>query len=117
MSLRFPLAAAAALMVLGVLSAPASAIQTIQIPDPTAPANANGTAPDALFDNSIPDSWQKKGDSSNSQFNTGGFHFSVRSSSSYGGYEPSSSSTYHDPLVPGSEFYQPLPGTDPIYPH
>jgi len=116
MSLRFSLAAAAALIGLGVLTAPALAIQTIQIPDPQSPANAQQT-PDGLFDNSIPDSWQKKGDPSDTQLNTGGFHFSMHSSNSQ--YNPTStSSVYHDPMVPGSVFYQPLPGTtDPYLPH
>jgi hypothetical protein len=115
MSIRFPLAAAAALIGLGALTAPAFATQTITIPDPRV-TNSNGTAPDALFDNSIPDTWQKKGDSSDSQNKPTGFHFSVRGSNDQ--YQPASnpnSTAYHDPLTPGSEFYQPLPGTSDPY--
>jgi hypothetical protein len=113
MSFRFSLAAAAALIGLSALSAPVSAAQTITIPDPRV-SNSNGTTPDALFDNSIPDTWQKKGDSSDSQKPTG-FHFSVRGSNDQ--YQPAAnanSTAYHDPLTPGSEFYQPLPAySDP----
>jgi len=115
MSLRVTLVAATAFIGLSVLVAPAFAAQTITIPDPRV-SNSNGTAPDALFDNSIPDTWQKKGDSSDSQKPTG-FHFSVRGSNDQ--YQPASnpnSTSYHDPSVPGSEFYQPLPGSDPYLP-
>jgi hypothetical protein len=116
MSLRVSLVAAAALV--GLMVAPAFAAQTITIPDPRI-TNSNGAPPDALFDNSVPDSWQKKSDSSGSQNSgLGGFHFSVRGSNDQ--FQPASnpnSTSYHDPLVPGSEFYQPLPGTtDPYLP-
>jgi hypothetical protein len=115
MSLRVSLAAAAAL--LGVMVAPAFAAQTITIPDPRV-GSSNGSAPDALFDNSIPDTWQKKSDSSDTQNKPSGFHFSVRGSNDQ--YQPASdanSTSYHDPRVPGSEFYQPLPSySDPYLP-
>ena len=114
MSIRFPLAAAAALIGLGALTAPAFATQTITIPDPRV-TGSNGGPPDALFDNSIPDTWEKKSDSSGDQNKGTGFHFSARGSNDQ--YQPASnpnSASYHDPLVPGSEFYQPLPGySDP----
>lgn len=116
MSLRVSLVAAAALV--GLMVVPAFATQTITIPDPRV-TNSNAP-PDALFDNSIPDSWEKKSDSSDNQNKGTGFHFSVRGSNDQ--YQPASnpnSSSYHDPLVPGSEFYQPLPGynADPFFPH
>jgi hypothetical protein len=101
----------------GLMVAPAFAAQTITIPDPRI-TNSNAAPPDALFDNSVPDSWQKKSDSPNSQNGLGGFHFSVRGSNDQ--FQPASnpnSTSYHDPLVPGSEFYQPLPGySDPYLP-
>ena len=111
MSLRVSLVAAVALV--GLTAAPAFAAQTITIPDPRF-TNPNAAPPDALFDNSVPDSWVKKSDSSDSQNNFGGFHFSVRGSNNQ--YQPATnpnSTSYHDPLVPGSEFYQPLPGYNP----
>jgi len=116
MSLRISLVAAVAFV--GLTVAPVFAAQTIQMPDPRI-TNPNAAPPDALFDNSVPDSWEKKSDSSNSQNNLGGFHFSVRGSDDQ--FQPASnpnSTTYHDPLVPGSEFYQPLPGynADPYLP-
>ncbi len=116
MSLRVSLVAAIALI--GLAGAPVFAAQTIQIPDPRF-TNPNAAPPDALFDNSIPDQWQKKSDSSDSQNNQnklGGFHFSVRGSNDQYQYQPATnpnSASYHDPLVPGSEFYQPLPGFNP----
>lgn len=117
MSIRFPLAAAMALVGLSSFAAPAFAAQTITIPDPRV-TNSNGAAPDALFDNSIPDTWQKKGDSADSLNKPTGFHFSVRGSNEQ--YQPASdsnSTSYHDPRVPGSEFYQPLPSySDPYLP-
>jgi hypothetical protein len=117
MSIRVSLVAAVALI--GLTAAPAFAAQTITIPDPRV-TNSNGAPPDALFDNSIPDSWEKKSDSSDNQNNKlGGFHFSVRGSNEQ--YQPATnpnSASYRDPLVPGSEFYQPLPGynVDPYAP-
>jgi hypothetical protein len=117
MSIRFPLVAAAALIGLSALTAPVFAAQTITIPDPRV-SSSNGTTPDALFDNSIPDTWQKKSDSSDSQNKPSGFHFSVRGSNDQ--YQPAAdanSTSYHNPLVPGSEFYQPLPSySDPYLP-
>ena len=112
MSLRISLVVAVTFV--GLTVAPAFATQTITIPDPRV-TNSNGAPPDALFDNSIPNTWEKKSDSS-SDLNKGtGFHFSARGSNDQ--YQPASnpnSASYHDPLVPGSEFYQPLPGySDP----
>ncbi len=114
MSLRFPLAAV--LVGLGFLAAPALAMETIHIPDSSTP---NNSAPDGLFDNSVPDTWQKKSDLTDSQSDQTGigkFHFSVGSSS--GLTQPSSSygDAYGDARVPGSEFYQPLPGYSPYVP-
>ncbi len=113
MSLRFPLA----VVLVGFLAAPAFAMETIHIPDSSTPNN--GVPPDGLFDNSVPGSWQKKGDltdGQSGQSGIGGFHFSVSSGSG----QTQSSSSYGDPYgsarVPGSEFYQPLPGYGPYMP-
>src|SRR5580698_6915831 len=106
MSLRLSLVAAAALV--GLTVAPAFAAQTITIPDPRL-GSSNAAPPDALFDNSVPDTWQKKSDltSTSNQTGLGGFHFSVRcSNDQYQQYQPATnpnSTSYHDPLVPGSE--------------
>ncbi len=114
MSLRFPFAAALVGMVF--LAAPAFAMETIHIPDSSTP---NNSVPDGLFDNSVPDTWQKKSDLTEDQSgssDTSKFHFSVSSS---GGTMQSSSSSgdaYGDAHVPGSEFYQPLPGYSPYTP-
>jgi hypothetical protein len=117
MSLRFPLAAAAALVGLSVLAAPAFSMETIHIPDSSTPNN--GLPPDGLFDNSVPDTWQKKSDLTDSQSNQGmslgNFHFSA-SGGTNTQMQPVSPTTYSGALVPGSEFSQPMPGYDPYLP-
>ena len=122
MSLRFTLAASAVLLGTVALTVPAMAIEQIHIPDPGAASSS--APPDALFDNSIPTTWQKK--SSDQQTNgngLGGFHFSVSSGSGYNNFngfsggQPYGSSVGEDAKVPLSEFRtngQPLP--DPYFP-
>ncbi len=94
MNLRFPLAVAAALVGAAGFAGPALAIEQIYIPDPNAAQNSG--PPDALFDNSIPTTWQKKADD---QKSGSGFHFTVRGSSGQG--QPLFG---EDAKVPGSEF-------------
>jgi hypothetical protein len=119
MSLRFPLAAAAALVGFAVLAAPAFSMETIHIPDSSTPNN--GLPPDGLFDSSVPDTWQKKSGVTDSQsgqgMSVGGFHFSASSGTYNTQLQPSSTANYGGALVPGSEFSQPLPGYDPYLPH
>jgi hypothetical protein len=117
MSHRISLAAAAALIGLAVSAAPAFAVmQVIQLPDPTA-ASQNTSAPDGLFDKSFSDQWH--GHSSDSQSGLSSFHFTM--SGSGGGYSSAgtaNSSAVESSKQPGSEFYQPLPGTSfPDYNH
>lgn len=84
MSLRLTLAASAVLLGTVALSAPAFAIEQIHIPDPSAaPSSA---PPDALFDSSIPTTWQKKSDSNQQSNGLGGFHFSVTGNNGYSNY-------------------------------
>lgn len=116
MSLRFVLAVAAAT----VLAAPALALQSIQIPDPSA---SNGAQNDPLTDGTAPDRWQEqKSDDQSTDF--GKFHFTVNSGSGWGSTNFGSNgwsqtpSTYGDPKTPGSEFYQPMPGyAGTTFPH
>ena len=117
MSLRFSLAAAAALIGMSVFVAPASAtMQVIQLPDPNA-ANLNSSAPDGLFDKSFSDHWQKP--STDGQSGTNAFHFTMTGSGSGagGGFSSTSSPSAIDTSrQPGSEFYQALPSSPyPFY--
>ena len=109
MKLRYSLAAAAALLGAAVVASPALAIETIHIPD--ASAAQSSAPPDALFDKSIPTTWQKKSDSQNSSGSGfSGFHFSA---SSGNGYTPDQSGFGEDAKQPGSEFRQ---NGQPLYP-
>ncbi len=119
MSLRLLSAAAAALTSAVLLSAPALALQSIQIPDPSSPSNVQGDP----LDGSATDRWQEqKSDDQSTGF--GKFHFTVNSSSGWGSTSLGSNgwsqtpSTYGDPKTPGSEFYQPMPGyAGTTFPH
>lgn len=114
MSHRISLSAAAVLVAL--LASPAFAMDIVHIPDSSTPNN--GAPPDGLFDNSIPDTWQKKSDiTDDGQTNAGsgsGFHFSVTNNTSQ---TQTPSSAWGSSQTPGSEFYQPMPGFDPYLPH
>jgi hypothetical protein len=120
MSLRFVLAAAAALTAATLISAPAFALQSIQIPDPSAPNSAQN---DPLTDGSAPNRWEEqKGDDQSTGL--GQFHFTMGSSSGWGstsmgaGALSQTPSTYGDPKTAGSEFYQPVPGyVGTAFPH
>lgn len=83
-----------------VFAGPAFAIEQIHIPD--ASAAQNSAPPDALFDNSIPTTWQKKSDE-NQPGPFSNFHFSASGGSSYG--TGSGASFGEDAKVPNSEFY------------
>jgi hypothetical protein len=137
MSLRFSLAAAAALAGLAAFAAPASAVmQIVPMPDPNAPTQ-NG-APDGMFDKSFGDHWQKPSADGQQPQDTSAFHFTMSSSSNNGagpgfgvnhftmgsgsggaatGYGATSNpSAYDSAKQPGSEFYQPMQGSqDPYY--
>lgn len=120
MTFRISLGAAAALLGASLLAAPALAMESVHIPDSSTPNNA--MPPDGLFDDSVPQTWHKKTDSSDltssgsQQSGIGGFHFSV--SNGYGQTPQSSSSgsAYDNARTPGSEFYQPMPGYSPYSP-
>ena len=137
MSFRFTLAAAAALAGIVVFAAPASAVmQIVPMPDPNAAAQS-GAAPDGMFDKSFSDHWQKPSEDGQQQQNTNAFHFSMGSSNSgavpgFGGNHftmdsgsggantgygtTSNPSAYDSARQPGSEFYQPMQGSqDPYY--
>jgi hypothetical protein len=122
MSFRLSFAAAVAFTGMAALAAPAFALQTIHVPDPSTQAQGDGP-PDALFDKSIPDSWQKKPTDDNKQQGLGSFHFTVSGSSGTApigsGFDGSpTASGYGAANQPGSEFYHPLPGySDPYFPH
>lgn len=103
MKLRTALLASAALLGAAALASPALAIEQIHIPDASA-APSSGP-PDALFDKSVPTTWQKKSDDDqNAGSSLGQFHFSANSG--YGPNTQSSSTPGMDPHVPGSEFRQ-----------
>ena len=111
MSLRFALAATAALTSSLLFSAPAFALQSIRMPDPSASPDAQN-AP--VLDGSPQNRWQEQ--KGQDQSGLGKFHFTVNGSSGWGSTSfgengwSQSPSTYRDPKTPGSEFYQPMPG-------
>jgi hypothetical protein len=109
MKLQYAFAAGAAL--LAIAASPAFALEQIHIPDSTAAQNSG--PPDALFDKSMPTTWQKKSDSQKG--GQSGFHFSVSGGNQYG--EPTSGFG-EDAKTPGSEFHQNgVPLQDPYFPH
>ena len=121
MKFSYSLAAGAALLGLALAAGPALAIEQIHIPDST--ASQNSGPPDALFDKSVPTTWQKKSDEQ--QSGQSNFHFSVSGGSNYGqsnygqsGYGQSNSNFGENANVPGSEFHQNgVPLADPYFPH
>jgi hypothetical protein len=131
MSLRFSLAAVAALAGTVVFAVPASAVmQIVPMPDPNAPTQ--NTPPDGLFDKTFSDHWQKPSADGQQNQGFGSFHFTA--SGSNGGYGATQNQTgfgsfhfatggasggygatqnpsaYEDSKQPGSEFYQPMSG-------
>lgn len=114
MSLRYSLGLSAAIVGMAIFAGPASAVmQVIHLPDPNAPVQ--NTPPDGLFDRSVPDSWQKKSTDGTPQ-NPNGFHFTVTGGASSGYGYTGAPSAYDTSKRAGSEFYQPLPGSqDPFY--
>jgi hypothetical protein len=116
MQLRLALAAAAIVGIAGALAAsPAFAIEQVHIPDASAAQNSG--PPDALFDKSVPTTWQQKQDQKQ-QNGLGGFHFSV---SGGNGGPSQSSSPYSTSFrgenagTPGSEFHNNGVPIDPYY--
>ena len=110
MQLRLALAAAA----IALAASPALAIEQVHIPD-TSAAQSSGP-PDALFDKSVPTTWQQK-QQQKQQNGLGGLHFSVS-----GGNAPSQSSSPYstgfqgeNPSTPGSEFHNNGVPIDPYY--
>ena len=85
-----------------VLASPALAIEQIHIPDPSAAHNSG--PPDALFDKSVPTTWQEKAKEKDSN-PLGTFHFSATGGSSYGNSYGSTSRFGEDAKVPDSEFF------------
>ncbi|MGD0192145.1 MAG: hypothetical protein ABSD74_15505 [Rhizomicrobium sp.] len=119
MSIRYSLAAAAALLGVVMCAAPASAVmQVVPMPDPNAPAQGDGP-PDGLFDKSVGDHWQKPGTDGDQNTQNNPFHFTVSGSQGYGGStSTSNASAYDQAKQPNSEFYQPMPGSPyPFYGH
>jgi len=133
MMLRLVLAGSA-MVTACLLAAPTLALQSVTIPNPALQSNPDS---DPVFDKSMPDTWQSKStdSSSNSSNGFGNFHFSVSGSNgnwgSANGFGPNPYSPYGPPPfgsspktwqplpspaaagVPGSEFYQPMPGYTP----
>jgi hypothetical protein len=117
MKLRLTLAAAAALLGAAALASPALAIEQIHIPDSSA-ANNSGP-PDALFDKSVPTTWQQKQNlqQQQGQSGLGNFHFSATTGNGYGSTSSSYSTGFQgeNANVPGSEFHQNGVALDPYY--
>lgn len=111
------LALAAALLGAVALASPAFAIEQIHIPDSSA-ANNSGP-PDALFDKSVPTTWQQKQNlqQQQGQSGLGSFHFSASSGNGYGPNGSSYSTGFQgeNANVPGSEFHQNGVAVDPYY--
>jgi len=101
MKLRYSLAAVAALLGAVALASPALAIEQIHIPDPSAAQNSG--PPDALFDKSVPTSWQKNATDKQSGGALSNFHFSATSGN---GSNTGGSTFGEDAKTPGSEFHQ-----------
>lgn len=103
MKARHIFAAGAALLGAAMLASPALAIEQIHIPDSSA-AQSSGT-PDALFDKSIPATWQKKTDGGDQMNAKSPFHVYFSGGSGYG--QQTDSQTFgEDAKKPGSEFHQ-----------
>lgn len=108
MKLRLTLAAVAALIGAAALASPALAIEQIHIPDSSAADNSG--PPDALFDKSVPTTWQQKQNLQQQQGpnGLGNFHFSATSGNGYGsnGSQYSTGFQGENANTPGSEFHQ-----------
>lgn len=105
---------AASAVATGILATPALAMEDIHIPDTSAAQNSG--PPDALFDRSVPDTWQKKSDDSQPSGNrNSGFSFSFgagngNTGGSSNGFvtnqqQPTGGQYREDASKPGSEFY------------
>jgi hypothetical protein len=101
MKLHLTLAATAAVLA-AAFASPALAIEQVHIPDSSAADNSG--PPDALFDKSIPTTWQQKQNAESQQNGMGGFHFSVNGGNAYQ-QQQNSSGFGENAQVPGSEFH------------
>jgi hypothetical protein len=114
MSLRLSLAATA-LLGLAALASPALAIEQVHIPDTSAAQNSG--PPDALFDKSVPTTWQNK--QSQQQSNSlGSFHFSAGAGNNPYSDEQRQYTTGfqgENAAQPGSEFHNNGVPIDPYY--
>jgi hypothetical protein len=118
MKLRLSLAAAAALLGAAALASPALAIEQVHIPDASAADNSG--PPDALFDKSVPTTWQQKQNlkqQQGQQSGLGSFHFSAGTGNGYGSNSSQYSTGFQgeNANVPGSEFHTNGVPVDPYY--
>ncbi|HWU25775.1 MAG TPA: hypothetical protein VN154_05175 [Rhizomicrobium sp.] len=112
MNIRHVLSAGAALIGATLFAGPVLAMEQIHIPDSSA-AQSSGP-PDALFDKSVPATWQKKTDGQQTN-GAGPLHFSFSSGSAYG--QTTTQSFGEDAKTPGSEFHlNGVPLQDPYFP-
>jgi hypothetical protein len=116
MNLRLSLAAAAALMGAAVFASPALAIEQVHIPD--ASAAQDSAPPDALFDKSVPTTWQNKQDQQQQSNGLGQFHFSAGAGNNPYADEQRAYTTGfqgENANAPGSEFHNNGVPLDPYY--
>jgi hypothetical protein len=116
MTIRLSLAAA--LLGAVALASPAFAIEQIHIPDSSAASNSG--PPDALFDKSVPTTWQQKQNlqQQQGQNGLGSFHFSAGAGSNpYADEQRQYSTGFQGENAgqPGSEFHNNGVPLDPYY--
>ncbi|HUO92307.1 MAG TPA: hypothetical protein VMU22_05260 [Rhizomicrobium sp.] len=114
MTIRLSLAATA-LLGLAAFASPALAIEQIHIPDSSAAQNSG--PPDALFDKSVPTTWQSKQNQQQSN-GLGSFHFSAGAGNNPYSDEQRQYSTGfqgENAAAPGSEFHNNGVPLDPYY--
>jgi hypothetical protein len=112
--MQFRLVLATAAVVLAV--SPAFAIEQVHIPDTSA---ANSSAPpDALFDKSVPTTWQNKQDQQQQSNGLGNFHFSAGAGNNpYSNEQRQYTSGFQGETAnaPGAEFHNNGIPLDPYY--
>jgi hypothetical protein len=115
MTIRLSLAVA--LLGAVALTSPAFAIEQVHIPDSSAAQNSG--PPDALFDKSVPTTWQQKLEQQQQQSNgLGNFHFSAGAGNNPYADEQRQYSTGfqgENAGAPGSEFHNNGVPIDPYY--
>ena len=105
MTIRLSLAAA--LLGAVALASPAFAIEQVHIPDASAAQNSG--PPDALFDKSVPTTWQQKQNQQQQSNGLGSFHFSAGAGNNpYADEQRQYTTGYQgeNAATPGSEFHQ-----------